>query len=153
MGPKKPRRKVQRRTIELKKDIIAKHESGVRVTDLSIQYGMPKSTISTILKSKESYKACNVAKGVSIISKKRPQVIEEMEKLLLIYINENQLQNEAESIICEKALEIYSDLTRNTPSTANDENTFKASRGWFRKFERRTGLHTPVKVKYKQCNN
>ena len=34
-------------TIELKKEIIAKFENGVRVSDLATQYGMAKSTIST----------------------------------------------------------------------------------------------------------
>ena len=92
MGPKKvsasaeDKRKVVRSTIELKKEIIAKYESGVRVSNLALQYNMPKSTISTFLKNKEAIKAADVAVGVSALSKQRPQSIEEMEKLLLIWI-------------------------------------------------------------------
>jgi hypothetical protein len=35
-------------TIEKKKEIVQKYESGVRVTDLANMYSMSKSTISTI---------------------------------------------------------------------------------------------------------
>jgi DNA-binding IclR family transcriptional regulator len=50
MGPKKDndskvKRKMTRITIEVKKEIIAKHENGVRVSDLAIQFGVAKSTI------------------------------------------------------------------------------------------------------------
>ncbi|KAF2344374.1 DNA binding HTH domain Psq-type [Trinorchestia longiramus] len=67
-------------TIELKKEIIAKYESGVRVSDLASQYEMAKSTISTILKHKEVLEKADVAIGVTAISKQRPQIMEEMEK-------------------------------------------------------------------------
>lgn len=46
MGPKKDsdkgkaKRKTVRTTIELKKEIIAKYESGVRVSDLASQYNI-----------------------------------------------------------------------------------------------------------------
>ena len=94
MGPKKDsdkgkaKRKNVRTTIELKKEIIAKYESGVRITDLARQYQMPNSTISTFLKHKEVIKKADVAKGVTAICKQRPQIIEEMEKLLLIFTKE-----------------------------------------------------------------
>ena len=51
---------------------------------------MPKSTISTFLKNREMIKAANVAKGSKVICKQRPQIIEEVEKLLLVFINEKQ---------------------------------------------------------------
>jgi hypothetical protein len=40
--------KVKTITIEKKKEIVQKYESGVRVTDLANMYSMSKSTISTI---------------------------------------------------------------------------------------------------------
>ena len=40
--------------IDVKKEIIAKHENGVRVSDLATQFGMAKSTICTILKNRET---------------------------------------------------------------------------------------------------
>ena len=36
--------------MKVKKEIIAKHENGVRVSYLTTQFGMAKSTICTILK-------------------------------------------------------------------------------------------------------
>ena len=160
MGPKKDsgkgkeKRKIVRTTIELKKEIIAKYENGVRVSDLALQYGMAKSTISTFLKNKDMIKKANVAKGVTVISKQRPQIMEEMEKLLLIFIREKQMAGESvsETLICERALHIYEDLMKKSASTSSGEGgegesesdsafTFKASRGWFEKFRNRTGIH------------
>jgi IS30 family transposase len=67
MGPKKDndtkvKRKMTRITIEVKKEIIAIHEHGVRVSVLATQFGVAKSTISTILKNKETIKGANVAR-------------------------------------------------------------------------------------------
>ncbi|XP_068250408.1 uncharacterized protein gogo [Palaemon carinicauda] len=99
MGPKKisdkgkDKRKKARTTIELK-EIIAKYKNGVRVSELALQYDMAKSTISTFFKNKEVIKKTNVAQGVTVISKQKPQVIEELEKLLLKFIKEKQLAGE-----------------------------------------------------------
>jgi transposase-like protein len=92
-GPKKDndskvKRKMTRTTIEVKKEIIAEHENGVRVSDLATQFGMAKSMICTILKNKEMSKGANVARRVSVLTQQRSQMIEELEKLLLIWINE-----------------------------------------------------------------
>jgi hypothetical protein len=55
-GPKKLEKKLRKEekvkkviTIENKKEIVQKYESGVRVTDLANMYSMSKSTISTII--------------------------------------------------------------------------------------------------------
>ena len=37
--------------VDVKKEITAKHENGVRVSDLATQFGMAKSIICTILKT------------------------------------------------------------------------------------------------------
>ena len=60
----------------MKKEIIEKHERGVRVSDLASQYGMTKSTIGIFLKHKEKIKAADVAKEVFGKSNKRPQILE-----------------------------------------------------------------------------
>jgi Mor family transcriptional regulator len=56
MTPKKLENKLRKEeklkkaiTIEKKKEIVQKYESGFRVTDLANMYSMSKSTISTIL--------------------------------------------------------------------------------------------------------
>jgi len=88
MGPKKDNgsSKVKRKNtnvmIDVKKEIIAKHENGVRVSDLATQFGMAKSTICTILKNRQTIKKADVARGVTVITKERSQTIEEEVKNL-----------------------------------------------------------------------
>ena len=120
------RKKNVRRTIQIKKKIITKHENGVRLPDLAAEYDMAKSTISTIIKNKEVIKGAGFAEGVTVISKQRPSILKEVEKLLLVYINEVQLKgdNISESFICEKAIEIYDDLVKKKPGTSNDTFEF-----------------------------
>ena len=70
--------------IELKKEIIEKHDQGVRVVDLTKQYELSTSTICTILKEKGSIKAIMLAKDIKIINKKRTSLHENTEKLLMV---------------------------------------------------------------------
>nr|XP_057913058.1 tigger transposable element-derived protein 1-like [Doryrhamphus excisus] len=145
MPPPPPKRTNVTRTIELKKELIAKFESGARVSDLAAQYNMAKSTISTILKRKEAIKAADVAKGVKILTSKRHVKMEEVEKILLEWVTERQSRGEkvSEPIICEKARQLYSDLIRDSPGDSADD--FKASRGWFEKFKKRSGIRYVVR--------
>ena len=164
------KRKVVRKTIEFKKELLTKYESGMRVSVLAKEFGMAKSTISTILKNKDQLKASEVAKGSSVLSKQRPQVLEEVEKLLLIFINEKQLSGDSlsEDAICAKAKILYEDIKKD-PIIVPEGFDFKASRGWFEKFKKRSGIHSVVrhgeaassdkaaadkyKVEFKQCVN
>lgn len=146
MAPKKvtrgekPKRKIVISTIEMKKELITKWESGTRLSDLAAQYGMAKSTI---LKNKKAIKAANVVKGVKTLTSKRSPAVEEVEKLLMVWINEKQLAGDSvsEAIICEKARHLYSDITKDTPGAKE----FKASNGWFDNFKKRTGIHSVVR--------
>ena len=54
-----------KRTIDFKKELIAKVKGGMRVSDLAIQYSVVKSTISIVFKNKDVVKEANVAKGVT----------------------------------------------------------------------------------------
>jgi transposase-like protein len=84
VGPKKDNdsSKVKRKNTnimtDVKKQIIAKHENGVRASELATEFGMAKSTISTILKNRETIKKADVARGVTVITKQRLQTIEEV---------------------------------------------------------------------------
>jgi len=100
-------------TVELKKELITKWEKGTRVSDLAVQYGMAKSTMLIILKNRETIKAADVAKRIKSLTSKRLPAVEEVEKLLMIWINEKQLAGDSvsEAIICEKARLLYSDVT------------------------------------------
>ncbi|GBN33614.1 hypothetical protein AVEN_59457-1 [Araneus ventricosus] len=73
-----------------------------------------------------------------------------MEKLLMVWVMERQLKGNTltQGIICEKARAIYGDLLNQTPHTSTDEaseDSFKASRGWFDNFRKRTGIHSVVR--------
>ncbi|XP_077386715.1 uncharacterized protein LOC144024353 [Festucalex cinctus] len=137
----KPKRKNVMTTIALKKELIAKWECGTRVSDLAVQYNMAKSTISTILKRKEAIKAADVAKGVKTLSSRRTDKVEEVEKVLLEWITHKQLRGDtvSETLICDKARELHNALTRDNPGGSAEE--FKASKGWFCKFKKRSGIH------------
>ena len=75
--------------------------------------------------------------------------MDEVKKLLLIWINEKQLDGDSisEGIICENALRIYANLPKDAPRTsAKGESglTFNASRGWFEIHKHRSGIHIVV---------
>jgi len=133
--------------IDVKREIIAKHENGVRVSDLATQFGMAKSTICPILKNRETIKKADVARGVTVITKQRSRTIEEVEKLLPIWINDNMLDGNSvsEGMICEKAKRLHEDLVKKYPGTSGDADVFKASRGWFEKFKKISGIHSVVR--------
>ena len=165
MGPKKrssnstrkEKKNVVRTTIELKKEIIAKFENGVGMSDLATQYNIPKSTISTFLKNKQTINAVDVAKGVTNVhNKQRPQIVDEVEKLLIILIKELNGNSISEGIISKKVLRIYADLVKKTPSTSAEGEsgfTLKASRGWFDKFKHRSGIHGVVRHRETASSN
>ncbi|CAE1154389.1 unnamed protein product [Acanthosepion pharaonis] len=73
-----------------------------------------------------------------------------MEKLLMVWLTEKQIAGDTvtEAIICEKARAIYTDLMQQTPGTSTGGapgEPFKASRGWFENFKKRTGIHSVVR--------
>lgn len=68
--------------------ITGKLEHDLCVADLTKQYVRSSPTICTILKKKEDIKKLDVAKGVTMITKQLPKLIDD-EKLL---IKENQLR-------------------------------------------------------------
>ena len=87
------------------------------------------------LKNKEMIKAANVAKESNVMSRQRLHTIEEVEKLVLVFINVKQLKGGSlsEAFICEKALDIYGDLVKKTFGANHKDFDFKANREWFDK--------------------
>ena len=83
-------------------------------------------------------KAASVAKGSKVISQQRPPIIEEVEKLLSVFINEKQLIGEcmSEAFICHRALDIYDDLVKKSLGANSKDFDFKGSRGWFVKHKK-----------------
>ena len=81
------------------------------------------------------------------ISKQRPRVLEDVAKLLLVWIKKKQLGGDTvtKNFTCEKAKALCADLVNKLPgaSTENEED-FKASRGWFDNFKR-SGIRSVVR--------
>ena len=118
------------------------------MANLGRAFNLSKSTISTILKNKDKLEVVNASKGVSRVSSQRSQILDDVERLLLIWINEKQMQGDSisQNIICEKAKTIFNNLIEKSPgsSTVRVEK-FKASKGWFENFKKRTGIHSVMR--------
>ena len=112
--------------------------------DLAREYQRNPSTIGIILKMREKILATDVANGVPRIVKSQPAVLEEVEKLLLIWMQEKQRAGDTvtEVVICEKAKALYADLMQQEPGNSAKPEVFKASRGCFERFKTRSGIHS-----------
>lgn len=131
-------------TVEVKKDIIKRHEKGMKVAEIARLYKRSTSTICTVLKKKEILRGLDVAKGVTRVSKQRPHTLEDVETLLSVWVSEKQIAGDTlnENLICAKAKALYADLLSNLPDTSTEnEEDFKASRGWYENFKKRSGIH------------
>ncbi|XP_035209955.1 tigger transposable element-derived protein 1-like [Stegodyphus dumicola] len=133
----------------MKQEIIRRSECGVKQCDLVKEFGLSKTIIFTILTNKDAIKSAKVANGVSKLfhEKHRSSIHEEMERLLAIWIKDRQVKGDVttQDIICHKAKRIYDDLKKNVPgsrSNQDNEEEFKASRGWFFRFKKRCGIHS-----------
>ena len=152
MGPKnvpevKGKKKVML-TMETKLEIIKKYEDGMRLSAIAKEYGRNPSTIGTILKQKEAIKAATPSKGTTVMSSKRSHINDDMERLLLIWIKDKEIAGDTltEAAICHKASAIFEDLVKEAEGTSQQVTPeFKASRGWFEKFRKRTGVHSVVR--------
>ena len=71
-----------------------------------------------------------------MISKQRPQIVEDVEKLLLVFINDKQMKGDSlsEAFISKKALDVNGDLVKKSLGTHSKDFDFEARRGWFKKW-------------------
>ena len=85
MGPKKCGVSRTVHTITTKKEIIAKLESGEKVADVAVHYGLNRSSVCTII-AKKDIKKTQAAKGVTKITfaKPRSAIHVKMKRLLLV---------------------------------------------------------------------
>ncbi|KAL4834319.1 hypothetical protein H8958_000718 [Nasalis larvatus] len=135
-------------TLETKLKIIAQHEGGKPVMAIARELGLSQSTISTILKDKRISDAAKSLASVksTVIIKKRAGPIDDMEKLLVMWM-EDQIQKcipLSVLMIQAKARSLFNMLK----DRANDPTytqMFKASHGWFQRFKRRHNFHN-VKI-------
>ncbi|CAG0921919.1 unnamed protein product [Notodromas monacha] len=142
MTPQRCRKNEKRRnvlTVEFKQEIIRKREMGRGVRDLGREYGLPKSTIASIIANRNKIMAANVIRGSSLVfvNGTRTPIHEEMEQLLMGWIDESKEKGDriTRDIICEKARSIFEAL-----KCSEKEEEFKASRGWYERFKKRSSI-------------
>ena len=103
-----------------------------------------RSCIGTVYKGKDRIleHVMNVIPMTStVISKRRGKCVEEMERLLTVWI-EYQTQHRMPlslTLILEKARSLFSDLKVKAGEGCEEE--FARSHGWFNRFKKRIGLH------------
>ncbi|XP_018099221.1 tigger transposable element-derived protein 1-like [Xenopus laevis] len=143
----------KRKTITMgnKVEIIKRSERGETSSSIGRAFGYSPSTIATILKDKDrimDHVKGNAPMNATIITKHRSGLISKMERLLIIWI-EDQTQRNMPISLClvqEKALSLFRYLKAARTVNAGDCNEeFVASRGWFSRFKERANLHN-IKV-------
>jgi hypothetical protein len=129
--------------LETKHKIILQFESGKKVKDIAYDLKLSHSTISTILKDKkrilEAVKESTSMKS-TIITKNRQGPIHDMEKLLVIWM-EDLIQKRIPlslAIIQTKACSLFNMLK--LKEGENYDQTFTASHGWFQRFRKRANF-------------
>lgn len=134
-------------TMENKVEIIKRSEKGETPSSIGRALGYNRSTIATILKDKgrimEHVKG-HTPMHATIITKQRSGLIVEMERLLTIWIEDQNQRNIPISLtfVQEKARSLFNDLKAAHPREDDCNEEFGASRGWFNRFKERANLHS-----------
>ena len=129
-------------TLEKKLKIIEKIESGEKFTAVGRYFKLPESTVRSIVKQTDKIK--KTSESVTPItatktSRTRCFLMTEMENLLSNWIedlNQNHMPVSTQ-IIMNKSLSLFDHLK----SQHGGEEVFKASKGWFDRFKKRSNLH------------
>ncbi|GCC33616.1 hypothetical protein chiPu_0012086 [Chiloscyllium punctatum] len=131
-------------TLEEKLGVIKRFERNERTCDIARATGIKESTLRTIRDNAEKIKASCIA-GTSLSASKlvrsRPKELEEMERLLCVWLEDQLKKQSGTSFIAirQKALSIYEGL-RNKAENPADVPAFSASSGWFAGFKNRCFL-------------
>ena len=116
---------------------------------MSLVLNVNRSTISTILKNEDKIVEHVKSAGsmmLTIILKKCGKVMEEMEKLLSVWMQDQHQHQVPLSLmlIQEKDKSLYEDLKKKH-GEESEATSFNVSHGWFHQFKARANLHN-VKV-------
>lgn len=143
---KKDRRSL---SVAQKLNIINRLDRGERSKDICAAFSLSSSTVRTIYLQKEKLEdvAQSSVCGAHLhrITKSRDAIIQQLEKLLLQWINNHAREHTVLpfSVIQDKALSLFSDLKRKAEDEGNPVSAdfdFKASHGWFERFKKRANL-------------
>ncbi|XP_061435415.1 tigger transposable element-derived protein 1-like [Lethenteron reissneri] len=137
-------KKRQRRSINLgvKLEVVKRFEAGQKVAAIAQALGLPASSARSIcvnagkiLESAQNAAPLTATK----IFRSRSAVLENMERLLGVWIEDQSQRGAALSApaVQEKARSLFEDLRQ---MSGEGGETFGASRGWFERFKKRSGL-------------
>ncbi|KAM5158212.1 tigger transposable element-derived protein 1-like [Mantella aurantiaca] len=141
----KKKKKIKAITLEWKLKIITKHEGGMSVMTIAREFRLSQSTISTILKDKrqisDAVKASTSVKS-TVISKQRAGPMNEMEKLLVTWMEDQMQKRMPLSLLTiqAKARSIFETLKQCIDDPIS-MHPFTASHGWFQRFKKRNNFH------------
>lgn len=133
-------------TLEIKMKILNRMESGVGATEVGREFDISESTVRTIVKNKEKIVLSSQSVGTSIaatkVNRSRSSIMEKMEHLLSVWVEDmNQRRMPlSQAVIMVKAKSLFDDIKKKEEEFSTIE--FKASRGWFDRFKRRSNLHS-----------
>lgn len=133
----------KRFTLDFKLKLLKRIDSGERQVDVANALGITGSTVRTVIKNRDSILEAgksSVPTQATQLTKARPPIMVEMEKLLSIFVEDNTQRRIPLSadIIKQKALSLYEDLKK----SFSEEVPFQASNGWFNNFRTRANLHS-----------
>lgn len=131
-------------SLELKLQVLRRSEAGERQIDISNSLNLAPSTVRTILKNSAKIKlsgSTSTKMSVTKITRSRSNIIEEMEKRLSIWVDDQTQRNMplSQKIIMEKAKSIFHFIQN---ENGDESESFMASRGWFDRFKKRSNLHS-----------
>ncbi|XP_007056461.2 tigger transposable element-derived protein 1 [Chelonia mydas] len=139
--------KKTRKTISLgtKLDVLRHFDAGERAVDIGITLGLTPTTVRTIRSNADKIRAsarCVTPLSATKISRSRSSLMENMERLLSVWIEDQNQRNIPLSlpVIQAKAKSLYDKLKRDQGEGSQTE-MFMASRGWFDRFKKRFHLH------------
>lgn len=140
--PKKSRKSLN---LDVKLQIIARHEGGEGANSIARALALSQSTVSTVIKNKDSIrKAGQVATSMQAktLTRHREPIFEEMERCLSIWIRNETAKSMPlnMSTISRKAIKLFEKL-REDGWKVKEGTKFTASKGWFERFKNRAGLH------------
>ncbi|XP_045123812.1 tigger transposable element-derived protein 1-like [Portunus trituberculatus] len=124
-----------------RKVIIKRSQKGETPTNIGRLLGLSRSTVATIIKDKEhimEHVKGSAPMKVTVITKQRSGLIIEMERLLVLWLEEQNERRIPVSllVIQEKAKRLFEAL-KEEKGEGSESEEFVASRGWFMRFKAR----------------
>ena len=148
-GGSQPKKIQKSLSLEVKHDILHRHDQGQHTIAIGKTLNLANSTVSTVLKNANAIRGA--AENVSDISAKRitktrDNVMEETERLLALWVNDINRRKGSLSVsaIQSKALELFEDCKQRLGGP--DYNVkFGASHGWQERFKVRANIKQVTK--------